>query len=122
MTYISVISYGAAMKNVRAYSKYTEEAMRLLGQQIKLGRKQRHWSEKELAQRTGIARSTLQKIEKGDSTASVGLVFEVAALVGVVLFDADINGLAKSAAQTDAMLTLLPKRVHSPEREPDDDF
>ena len=110
------------MGTVRTYSKYTTEATRLLGQQIKLGRKQQRWSETELAQRAGIARSTLQKIEKGDPTASLGLVFEVAALVGVRLFDADLRGLADRRASTAALLTLLPKKTHPPKRELDDDF
>ncbi|MDF1555207.1 MAG: helix-turn-helix transcriptional regulator [Deferrisomatales bacterium] len=110
------------MSTARTYSKYTLEATRLLGQQIKLGRKQQRWSETELAQRAGIARSTLQKIEKGDPTASLGLVFEVAALVGVGLFDADRRGLAERSAGTATLLTLLPKRVHARKRELDDDF
>ena len=110
------------MSTARTYSKYTVEATRLLGQQVKLGRKQQRWSETELAQRAGIARSTLQKIEKGDPTASLGLVFEVAALVGVRLFDADLGGLADRRASAAALLTLLPKKTHPPKRELDDDF
>ena len=35
------------MKKQRAYSKYTVEAVLLLGQQIKLGRKKHKWSEQK---------------------------------------------------------------------------
>lgn len=110
------------MARARAYSKYTTEAIRLLGRRIKLGRKQRHWSESELAERAGIARATLQKVEKGDPTGTIGLVFEVATLVGVRLFDTDIDGLTQHRADTDALLTLLPKHTHAPKRNVDDDF
>ena len=40
----------------RAYSRYTKEAMHLMGMQIQLGRKQKGWTEKELAERAGISR------------------------------------------------------------------
>ena len=57
---------GLAMVKQRAYSKYAKEAAFLLGQQIKLGRKNRQWSEQNLAERAGISRATLQKIEAGE--------------------------------------------------------
>lgn len=110
------------MPKPRPYSKYTREAARLLGGRIKLGRKERRWSEQELAERAGIARATLQKIEKGDPTSTLGRVFEVAALVGVRLFDADMDELARQRAETDARLSLLPKHTHAPRRSADDDF
>ena len=66
-----------------------------MAEQIKLGRKQRQWTEKNLAERAGISRATLQKIEKGDMSCAVGSVFEVAALVGVVLFESDNMPLSK---------------------------
>ncbi len=74
------------MIKARTYSRITVEAAHLLGKQIRLGRKQRKWTETELAERAGIARATVQKIEKGDLTCSLGLFFEAAILVGVNLF------------------------------------
>jgi transcriptional regulator with XRE-family HTH domain len=55
----------------------------LLGRQVKLGRKQRKWSERNLAERVGISRTTLQKFERGEMTCAIGLVFEVATRVGI---------------------------------------
>lgn len=99
------------MTAARTYSKYAREALSLLGKQIRLGRKQRRWSEHELAERAGVARATLQKIEKGDPGCAIGLVFEVAALVGVTLFEADLPGLARQHERLDDKLALLPKSV-----------
>lgn len=48
------------MKRQRTYSKYAKEAAALMGEQIKLGRKQKKWTENELAERAGISRVTLQ--------------------------------------------------------------
>ena len=110
------------MSKARAYSKYAIEAEALLGKQIKLGRKQRKWTEQELAERAGIARATLQKIEKGDPGCAIGLVFEVAALVGVKLFDADEVTLAERHGRVDDRLAVLPKSVHKRKAAVVDDF
>ena len=64
----------------RPYSRLTKEALTLLGAQVRLARKRRRMTEMELAERAGIARSTLQLIEKGDPRVEIGLVFEAATL------------------------------------------
>lgn len=93
-----------------------------MGEQIKLGRKQRQWSEQNLADRAGISRATLQKIEKGDMRCAIGLVFEVATLVGVNLFDQDKFSLATHIQQTQNRVALLPQRIRTKQRAVDDDF
>ena len=110
------------MAKERTYSRYTRDAGSLLARQIRLGRKQRKWTEHELAGRAGISRATLQKIEKGDLSVAVGLVFEVAALVGVALFDQERGSLAAHIARTDDKLALLPSAVRKPRKSVDDEF
>ncbi|PNU20612.1 transcriptional regulator [Geothermobacter hydrogeniphilus] len=110
------------MSKARAFSRHTREAIDYLAVQIKSFRKQRGWSERELAERAGISRATLQKIEAGDPGCSVGLVFEVAVLVGISLFEADTESLAARTSQTRQTLSLLPKRIRSKPREVSDDF
>ena len=106
----------------RTYSKYTREAATLLGKQVRLERKQRKWTEHELADRAGISRATLQKIEKGDLKVAVGLVFEVAALAGVTLFDDLRSSLGAHLARDDDKLALLPSTVRKRRKTVDDDF
>ena len=110
------------MKKQRTYSKYAMEAVLLLGQQIKLGRKKRKWSEQNLADRAGISRATLQKIEAGQMSPSIGLVFEVAALVGITLFEQDNQWLATRLDLTRSKIALLPKRIRKQKKSVDDDF
>jgi transcriptional regulator with XRE-family HTH domain len=110
------------MLKQRAHSKYVKEAAFLLGQQIKLGRKERKWSEQNLAARAGISRATLQKIEAGELSPSIGLVFEVAVLVGVPLFEQDGRALATSVELTQSKIALLPKRIRTQTKAVDDDF
>ena len=106
----------------RAYSPYAQEAVKLLGQLIQLERKQRRWSEKELADRAGIARATLQRIEKGEMTPKIGLVFEVASLMGVTLFANDKTPLSNNIDRMDDKIALLPKRIRKNNSVIDDDF
>ncbi|MGB1111239.1 MAG: transcriptional regulator, partial [Gammaproteobacteria bacterium] len=64
----------------------------------------------------------LQKIEKGNLGVAIGLVFEVAALVGVALFDEERSALASHVGRTDEKLALLPSAVRKRGKSVDDDF
>lgn len=107
---------------IRTYSRLTQEALTLLGKQIKLARKSHRMAEKELAARAGMARSTLQRIEKGDPLVEIGLVFEAATLVGVALFDPESSRLAPHIERLDDKLVLLPKSIRRPRKEVNDEF
>jgi transcriptional regulator with XRE-family HTH domain len=110
------------MTKKRVYSKYTEEALLLLGKEIRLNRKKHNWNESDLAERAGIARATLQKIESGNPGCAIGLFFEIAVLVGIKLFDSEEATLRRHLAQADEKLTLLPRKVRHKTMLPDDDF
>lgn len=126
---ITIFDYnnGQSMSDVgmtkqRTYSKYSCDAVTLLGQLIKLGRKQRKWTEQNLAERAGISRATLQKIENGEMSCAIGLVFEVAALVGVNLFEQERIPLSASIEHTRDKIAVLPKRIHPTAMDVDDEF
>ena len=110
------------MKRTRSYSRVTKKALSILGKLLKLGRMERGLTAAELAERAGITRKTLRRIEYGEPGPEIGTVFEVAALVGVLLFKFDERTLAMHNARLDEKLTLLPKSVRSSGREVDDDF
>lgn len=110
------------MAKPSAYTYYAAEALSLLGKQIKLARKRFMWSQQTLAEKAGIARATLQKIEKGETGCAIGTVFEVAALVGMKLFDADEQTLAERHDRTDERIALLPKATYKRNAKVIDDF
>lgn len=112
----------ALRKKERTYSRYSTDAVALLGKLIQLARKEQKISESDLADRTGIARSTLQRIEKGDHTCEIGLVFEAATIVGIKLFDADNRFLTMQIERTDDKIALLPKAIRKSEKNFDDNF
>ncbi|MDP1051782.1 helix-turn-helix transcriptional regulator, partial [Klebsiella quasipneumoniae] len=76
-------------RSSRTLARYTVEAARVLGKLIQQGRKRRRMTQADLAERLGIARSTLQRVERGDPRVEIGIMFEAATLVGVQLFDED---------------------------------
>lgn len=112
----------AVMSRHRSYSRVTHLALALLGKLIRVGRAERGLTAQELAERAGISRTTLASIEKGTPGPEIGIVFEVAALVGVRLFDYDERSLDLHNARLDEKLTLLPKRIRPKSIEIDDDF
>lgn len=106
----------------RTYSRLTGEALSLLGMQIRLARRQRRMSVADLAARVGIARSTMQLIEKGDPRVEIGLVLEAATLAGVALFEPEAATLTPHIARLEDRLALLPQSVRRPGGVVKDDF
>ncbi|MBB4509674.1 helix-turn-helix transcriptional regulator [Rhizobium ruizarguesonis] len=94
----------------------------MLGKLIRVGRAERGLTAQELADRAGISRTTLSSIEKGAPGPEIGIVFEVASLVGMRLFDYDERTLQMHNTRLDEKLTLLPKSVRHTVKEVDDDF
>jgi len=106
----------------RAYSRYALDGLALMGKMIQLGRKERRLTAQELAERIGVSRSTLQRIEKGDPKVEIGLMFEAAAIVGIKLFDTDAGGITALANRMDDRIALLPKHVYKAGRQVIDEF
>lgn len=107
----------------RAYSRYTVEAIELLAVMIREARLERKLPAQELAERAGISRGLLQRIEKGDPSCTLGPVFEVAYLLGIRLFDSnEEKTLASVLVKSKEKLALLPKAARKSLRGVDDDF
>lgn len=99
----------------RTYLRQTRDAAELLGKLVRLGRKKRKMTSEDLAGRAGISRRTLQKIENGNLKCEIGLVFEVAHLVGVDLFGEEGNAnISRNIQRIEDKLALLPQLVRSP--------
>ncbi len=60
------------------------KALSLLGENIKLAGKRRGFSQTLIAERTGLSRLTVRKIEQGDPTVSIGHYVAVLGVLGLV--------------------------------------
>ena len=54
-----------------------DQAMKQMGEQIKLARKRRHLSMQDIAERATVTRLTVSKVEHGDPTVSIGIYARV---------------------------------------------
>ena len=74
----------------------TEEILKTMGEQIKLARLRRSLSSELTAERAGISRASLWKVEKGDPSVAMGIY--AAVLHALNNLDKDLLLLAKDDA------------------------
>lgn len=60
-----------------------ERMMRSLGENLHLARLRRDLSSEQVAERAGISRNTLIKIERGDEGVAIGMYFRVLIVLGL---------------------------------------
>jgi transcriptional regulator with XRE-family HTH domain len=106
----------------KIYSAHTKDAVLLLGTAIRAARKARKMTEQGLADRTGLSRNSIMRLEKGNMSCGVGSAFEAAHVVGIELFDMGPTRLSSELKRTEERLTLLPKTVHTKKKVINDDF
>ena len=99
-------------------SQVTIASLEYLGLQVRDGRRQRGWTESELAERAGVSRSTIRSLEDGSPSVRIGTVLEAAHLVGLhpVASPSELPTLLDHQRQLDR-LRPAPTRATS-----DDDF
>lgn len=106
----------------RQYSRYALEALSLLGSKIRVARLERRWSAQNLAERAGISRDLLFRIEKGDPRCEIGVVFELASILRIPLFAPELAGVREGNREISSRLALMPKAIRPKSDEVDDDF
>ncbi|WP_449373582.1 helix-turn-helix transcriptional regulator [Arthrobacter psychrolactophilus] len=102
-------------------TRAAEDALVILGQQIRMARAVRGMTAEHLAGTAGITRKTLTAIERGGAASSIGNVFNVASIVGVPLFGVDDpSELIALRRRGEERLALLPARVDKKRKDNDD--
>jgi transcriptional regulator with XRE-family HTH domain len=99
------------MNSLRPTSRFAQEAVLLLASLIRAERIQKKIPAGELAERAGISRGTLHRIEQGDEKCQIGSYFEIAAILGISLFETTDNlpALVSHRNRIEEKLTLLPQ-------------
>ena len=83
----------------------------MLGQQIRAERRTLRWTQAQLAERAGMARKTLMEIEQGSTRSTIGMVFDLAGVLGIPVVGASTPD---GRAGIEARLAVLPARVRTP--------
>ena len=109
-------------KTRRPLSPYAADAVRLLGQLLRKARIEKRMTTTDVAVRSGISRGLLHRIERGDPRCAIGTAFEVAAIVGVALFDTEHATMRYALNTNREVMRLLPRSVRRRRTEVNDDF
>ncbi len=91
-------------------------ALRKLGQDIKNARRRRRITLELMAERAGLSRATIGKIEKGDPTTSLGGYASVLFVLGMEGALGDLVDSAHDVVGRRLEDEQLPQRVRTPRR------
>ncbi len=111
-----------AKPKTRKYSRQAHTGTTLLGELIHSARIKRKMTAAELAERAGVSRGLVSRVESGDMGVSIGAAFEMAVILGVPLFDTDPERVAQHLEQARSVNALLPKRAFQSTVAFDDNF
>ncbi len=106
----------------RNYSRYARQAAELLGLMIHNARIERGITVADVAERAGLSRGLVHRIEKGEMGSSIGAAFEVAVIVGLRLFEAEPTTLTRHLSMERDKLSLLPQSARTGTTKVKDDF
>lgn len=109
-------------RKAHSFSPQTLDAASMLGLEIARARRTRQWTLEDLAERAGASRNTLRSVEQGSPTVAIGIVFEIATLLGIDLFGATPGELPDLVERGRTRLALLPARVRTSSGDVDDNF
>ena len=78
-----VINKSYTVKRQAAVFPQNQKVMQALGENIKLARKRRGYTQSLIAERTGFSRITIRKIERGEPSVSMGHYIAVLSVLGL---------------------------------------
>lgn len=98
-----------------------EQALKTLGEQIRMARKRRQWTISELASKMGVSAPTVISVEHGQPTVSMGILFSAMWILGL---EKELSLLAHPEDKLGIELVnrRLPKKIRHATRKLDNDF
>ena len=122
---INYLTYGDSISHHIA--KLPKEFLRLLAELLVVARKSKRWRQSDLAERIGISRQSVARMERGDATVAIGHYVMAAWLLDIPI----LPGLKTESADLQTMIgqlvsflaQQLPERIVKKQEKPiDDDF
>jgi DNA-binding XRE family transcriptional regulator len=96
------------MSQIDAFSKPVQESLQMLGNLIQSARKAAKYTAKELAQRAGVNRKTITRLERGDPGIGLGLFITVLWLLDIPL----LRGIDIGNRQNRTQIALLLRSLN----------
>jgi len=88
----------------------TKNTVKYLGNLISIARKERGYTQQELAERMGVSCMTVVRIESGGTKVAIGSVFEACFLLGIPLLGCDEKHVNNLARMLSYMNRFIPDR------------
>lgn len=104
------------MKNTIHLPLPAIKALRKVGQDINDARRRRRITSKLMAERAGLSRATIGKIEKGDPSTSIGGYASALFVLGMIDQLADLMDASHDLTGRQLDEEKLPKRVRLPSK------
>lgn len=82
-----------------------------VGEDIRYARIRRKFTMSDLSKRSGISRSTLDKVEKGSPSVAIGIYARVLFLLGITGTVGQLADLSSDPISRDIEISKLPQRV-----------
>jgi DNA-binding XRE family transcriptional regulator len=98
------------------------KSLHKLGQDINNARRRRRITIKLMAERAGVSRATIGKIEKGDSTTSIGNYASVLFVLGMINHLGDLVDAAHDLVGRRLEDEKLPQRIRLPNKKNKDNY
>ena len=104
-----------------APTRAAADALSVLGTQIRFARHQKKWTAADLGARIGVSARTVTSVERANPGVAVGTVLSAASVVGLPLFGADDDELARLRRRGEERVALIPSREYQTRDGGDDD-
>lgn len=98
-------------KFIKPELNITKNTVKYLGNLIRIARKEHGYTQQELAERMGISRMTVVRIESGATEVSIGSVFEACFLLGIPLLGCDEKHINNLTRMLSYMNRFIPERI-----------
>jgi len=112
-------------KRIHHIPKIPQEFLQLLAEMIIVARKAKHWRQIDLAERVGISRQTVGRIETGDPNVAIGHYVTAAWVVDIPIFPGIESNISESQQIITHLIQFLrqqlPKRITKHEQKPIND-
>lgn len=92
-------------------SRATKYTVAYLGNLVRLARKERGMSQIELGERINASRSSIQRIELGNTKCAIGLVFEACFVLGIPLMGCDKEHVHNLSTMLSYLNKLIPEGI-----------